>query len=159
MSPIARNIFELRHSYNNEVQSTASQIVQEIEVIQGVVLPGISKLYNSAPNKKPEYQTQFSLKKDSRKRKMDLTLPIIFAITPIDRSCYRVIDSSILQDFFSSVSNFLSCYEEKAVEKRLKKRMNIVVWSGCSKILLNGIYCFTMSVCDSVSQFNDDGVN
>ena len=59
MSPIARNIFELRHSYNNEVQSTASQIVQEIEVIQGVVLPGISKLYDSAPNKKPEYQTQF----------------------------------------------------------------------------------------------------
>ena len=33
----------------------------------------------------------------SRKKKMDLILPIIFAITPIDRSSYRVIDSSILK--------------------------------------------------------------
>ena len=49
---------------------------------------------DSAPDKKPKY---------SRKRKIGLTLSNIFAITPIDGSCYRVIDSSILQDFFSSV--------------------------------------------------------
>ena len=29
-----------------------------IELIQGVVLPGISKLNDSAPDKKPGYQTQ-----------------------------------------------------------------------------------------------------
>ena len=47
---------------------------------------------------------------------MVLILPIMFAITPTDGSCYRVIDSSILQDFFSSVLKFLSCYEEKTVQ-------------------------------------------
>ena len=57
---------------------------------------------------------------------MDLILTIIYAFTPIDRSCYRVIDSSVLKEFFSTVSKFLSCYEEKTVEKD-KKRMNIVV--------------------------------
>ena len=40
--------------------------------------------------------TNFS-KKDFKKRKMDLILPIIFAITPIDALCYRVIDSLILK--------------------------------------------------------------
>ena len=60
----------------------------------------------------------FLQKKDSRKRKVDLTLPIILAITPIDGSCYRVNDSSILKAFFSCVSKFLSCYEEKTDEKR-----------------------------------------
>ena len=38
---------------------------------------------------------------------MDLVLPIIFAMTPIDGSCYRVIDTSILLEFFSSDSK---CY-------------------------------------------------
>ena len=49
---------------------------------------------------------------------MVLILLIIFAITSIDGSCYKVTDSSILQDIFSAVLNFLSCYEEKTVEKR-----------------------------------------
>ena len=35
---------------NNEVPSTSSQIVEQIEVIQGVVLPGISKMNDSAPD-------------------------------------------------------------------------------------------------------------
>ena len=38
---------------NDEVPSTSSQIFKPIEVIQWVVLPGISKLNNSAPDKKP----------------------------------------------------------------------------------------------------------
>ena len=68
---------------------------------------------------------------------MVLILPIMFAITPTDGSCYRVIDSSILQGFFSSALKFLSCYEEKTVEnEQKKKRMNIVVWSCISKIML-----------------------
>lgn len=47
---------------------------------------------DSALNKKQGDYTQFSPKKDSMKMKMDLILPIIFAITPVDGSHYRVID-------------------------------------------------------------------
>ena len=52
---------------------------------------------------------------------MDLILSIIFAITPIDESCcicYRVTNSSIIQDLCSSLLKVLSYYEEEAVEKR-----------------------------------------
>ena len=91
---------------------------------------------------------------------MDLILSIIFAITPIDGSCYRVMDSSNIQEFFHLSQNVLPCNEEKTLElkKDIKKRMNInnilkiskfcvmrhekirkinklnvVVWSFCSK--------------------------
>ena len=53
--------------------------------------------HNSATDKKQGDQTQFSPKKDSRKRKIDFILPIIFAVTPLDGWCYRVIDSSVIQ--------------------------------------------------------------
>ena len=85
---------------NEEVPSTSSQVVEQIQVIQEVVLPGAFKLNGPAADKKPKDQTQVSQKGDPRKRKMDLILPIIFIITPIDGLCYRVIDSLILQDFF-----------------------------------------------------------
>ena len=56
---------------------------------------------------------------------MDLILPIIFAITPIDGYCYRVIDSSNIKFFFLFVSKFLSCNEEKTLElKKDFKKMN-----------------------------------
>ena len=55
---------------------------------------------------------------------MDLILPIIFAITPIDGQYYRVIDSSNIQDFFSSVSKCLSCNEEKTLELKKDKKNN-----------------------------------
>ena len=42
---------------NDEVPSTSSQIFQQIEVIRGIVLPGISKMNDSVKE-----QTQFSLK-------------------------------------------------------------------------------------------------
>ena len=47
----------------------SSQVVEQIEVIQGVVLPGISNMNNSAPDEKPKEQTQFSPKKTLVKRK------------------------------------------------------------------------------------------
>ena len=47
---------------NDEVLST-SEIVEQNEVVQGVVLPEISKMNDSAPDKKPKEQTQFSPKK------------------------------------------------------------------------------------------------
>ena len=47
---------------NDEVASTSSQILEQVEVNQEVVLPGISELNDSAPDKEPEDQTQFSPK-------------------------------------------------------------------------------------------------
>ena len=55
--------------------------------------------------------------------KMGLILDIIFAVTPVDGSCYRVIDSSILQDVLWSVSKFLSCDEEKRLDLRKDKKI------------------------------------
>ena len=48
---------------NDEGPSTFSQIVEQIKVIQGAVLPGICKMNDSAPDKKQKEQTQFSPKK------------------------------------------------------------------------------------------------
>ena len=62
------------------------------------------KLNHSALDKKQGAKTQFFPKKYSRKRKMDFILPIIFTVTATDGLCYRVINSSILQELFSSVS-------------------------------------------------------
>ena len=103
---------------------TYTQILEQIEVIQEVVLPGISKLNNSGPHKKPRDQTQFSQKKGSRKRKMDLMLRIIFDMIPTDGSYYRVINSSIQQDFFHLSQNFCHAIQKKQLEK-YKKRINI----------------------------------
>ena len=55
---------------------------------------------NQTGNK--ETKQNFLQKKQNKTGKMDLILPIMFAITPIDGSCYRVIDSSNIQEFFSS---------------------------------------------------------
>ena len=63
---------------NDEVPSTSSQIVEQIVIIQEVVLLEISKLNDSALDKKQADLTQLFPKKDSRKRKMDLILRIIF---------------------------------------------------------------------------------
>ena len=52
---------------------------------------------------------------------MDLILPIISAITRIDGSCYRVINSSNIQEF-SHVSKFLSCNEEKTLQVKKDKK-------------------------------------
>ena len=54
---------------NDDAPATYSQIVEQIEVIQGVVLPWISKLNDSAPDKKQGRQTQFSPKKNREKGK------------------------------------------------------------------------------------------
>ena len=57
---------------------------------------------------------------------MDLILHIIFAIPPVDWLCYRVSDSSILQTLFSSISKFLSYYEEKTLKRtNLNNILNI----------------------------------
>ena len=58
---------------------------------------------------------------------MELIFPIIFAITPIDVSCYRVIDSPNIQEFFSSVSNILSCNKEKTVELNIYIYIHIYI--------------------------------
>ena len=51
--------------------------------------------------------------------KIDLILPIIIPITPVrvidHGSCYSEIDSSVLQEFFSSVPKCSSCNAEKTL--------------------------------------------
>ena len=49
---------------------------------------------------------------------MNLILSIVFSITPIDEWCYRVINSSILQEVFSSVSIYSSWNKERVLEVR-----------------------------------------
>ena len=65
--------------------------------------------------------------------KMDLILSIIFAITPADGLCYRVINSSITQEVFSSVRECSSCNKEKTlkVEIRQQKKININILMIC----------------------------
>ena len=53
---------------------------------------------------------------------MDLILPIMFTITLIDGSWYRVIDSSILQDFFRLSQIF--CHTMKKTQLRKDKKKN-----------------------------------
>ena len=62
--------------FREGVPSTSSQIVEQIEVIQGVVLPGISRLNQLSKHN--------FLQKNFKKRKMDLILPVIFSVTPTD---------------------------------------------------------------------------
>ena len=52
---------------------------------------------DSALDKKQGDYTQFSPKNDCSKMKINLILPIIFAITPVHGLNYRIINSSILQ--------------------------------------------------------------
>ena len=98
---------------NDEVPLTSSQIIEQIEIIQEAVLSGLPKHNNSTLNKKQENQTQVYRQKYSQKRKMDLILPIIFAITLNDGSWYRVIDSPVLQELFSSVPKYSSWNSKK----------------------------------------------
>ena len=71
---------------------------------------------DSALDKEQGDYIQFSPKNDFRKIKMDLILPIIFVITQTDGSCYRVIDSSILQEVFSFVLKCSVCNANKHQE-------------------------------------------
>ena len=74
----------------DEVPSSSSQVVHQIEVIQEVVLPGVSKLNDSSLDREKETKHNFLQKKTLEKR----------IITPINRSHYRAIDPSILQEYF-----------------------------------------------------------
>ena len=62
---------------------------------------------------------------------MDLILPVIFTITPIDRSCYIVINTSILQDFFFSVTNVVMQYRKTLRVSKITKEMKIHILMIC----------------------------
>ena len=77
--------------------------------------PEVSKINNSVMKKKlTSLNSVFSQKRDFRKTKTDLSSSkmesLLFLllstnnITPIDESCYKIFDTSILQETFSSVS-------------------------------------------------------
>ena len=80
---------------------TFYQIVEQVELIQEIIFLGVSKLNDSALDKKQGQSIQFYPKRILEKRKMDLIFAITFDIIQIDGLCYRVIHSSILQDFVS----------------------------------------------------------
>ena len=54
---------------NEKVPSTSSQIIDQIEIIQRVVLSGISKLNDSVPQKPPKTKQHFLQKKILEKGK------------------------------------------------------------------------------------------
>ena len=93
---IARPKNRARRSKFVHLWWTFSQIIEQIDVIQEVLF---SELNDSTLDKKQGEQTECSSKRDSRK-KMDLILSIMFTVIPIDGSCYIVINSSILREFF-----------------------------------------------------------
>ena len=66
---------------NDEVPSTSSQIVEKIEVFQGVFLPGISKLNKSAADKKPRNQPQFSPKKKTPEKGKWISCCILYLLS------------------------------------------------------------------------------
>ena len=85
------------------VRSPSSKIVEQIGGNEEGDTPEVSKLNDSALDKKQGDQTRFSPKQDSKTLKMDLIYPLIFAITLFEGLLYRVINSSILQELFSSI--------------------------------------------------------
>ena len=66
-----------------------AKTVEQIEVIQAVISPEVSLLSHSLMHKK-------------------VFTCSLTNITPVDGSCYKIIDSSILKEIFSSVSRYLS---------------------------------------------------
>ena len=43
----------------------------------------------------------------------------------------------------------------KETDSKKPKKLSVVVWPCCFKRLFYGIYSFTISICDIISQFND----
>ena len=70
---------------NDEAPSTSSHIVEQIEIIQGVFLPGISQLNDSVPDKKRKGKTQFSPRKDSKKKKNGFDIAYLLSHQLMDR--------------------------------------------------------------------------
>ena len=71
--------------------STSSLIIEQIDVFQEVTLLGISKLNDSALDKKQGDLTQFFPKKDYRKRKMNLILAIVSHLTTVQTRKRKVL--------------------------------------------------------------------
>ena len=108
---------------NDEVPSTSSQIVEQIEVIQEVVLPGISKLNDWAPDKKKGDQTQFFRKKILEKGK-GIWHCLLYLLS--NQLMVRVIERFIHQtykNFFRLSQNFSHAMKKKHYSwKKMKKK-------------------------------------
>ena len=91
-------------------------------------------------------------------------LIFLLVITPIDWSCYRVINWSILQETFIHFKKFIIQCRKNIIKKEIditydiscvrrltrNKNLSIVVWSCCSKRFFCGIYSFTIILCPSL---------
>ena len=110
---------------NDEEPSTSFQIIEQIEVIQGVVLTGISKTNDSALGKKPKFSPKETLV--NGKWFWYCLLNLLS-----HQLMHRVIEqySSILQDFFSFVLKFFVTLWRKNSLEKIKKN------EYCSMIML-----------------------
>ena len=77
------------------------QTVEQLEVIQELVFPEVSKVNDLVINKKYEDQYSF-LQKKNLEKKVDssLLLFLLSNIPPIDGSNFKIIESSDLNKFF-----------------------------------------------------------
>ena len=89
---------------NEEVPSTSSQIVEQIEFIQEVVLPGISKLNRLSKH-------NFLQKRTLEKGKWISYYSLYFLSHQL--LCYRVNDSTILKEFFHLYRKFFDAMKKK----------------------------------------------
>ena len=121
---------------NDELPSTSSQIVEQIEVFQEVVLPGISKLNDWAPDKKQGDQTQFFQNKILEKGK-EIWHCLLYLLS--NQLMVRVIEWFIKHTriFFICLKIF-SRNEEKTLQlkKDEKKKNKIIYLSKCCVIRL-----------------------
>ena len=122
---------------DNEVVNSSQQTFEQIEVTLEAVLPEISKLNDLViKEKNNDIQSSFLQKKTVQKEQtdfsnseMDSSQFLLLSSnnsTPIDGSCYRTINSSILQEIFICL-------------KMLIMQMNV----EC-------IHCFTTYVCPTI---------
>ena len=112
---------ENRHDnvVNDEIPSTSSQSMEQIEVVKEVVLLKVSNQNDPAMNKK-QREPKTVLKKSRFKKKENgfafVSPDSLLAITLIGgSSVYKIIDPSILQEIFSPVLKCLSSNVDKTL--------------------------------------------
>ena len=110
----------LLYDKSSQLASSFQQTVEQIEVIREVVLQEVSKLTISVTQKRNnDIQYSFLQKNHSRKIKMDLSKNKLDSslsannITSIDRSFYKIIDSSILQEIRMGIIPSYVLYQNK----------------------------------------------
>ena len=110
---------------NDEVPSTSSQIIEQIEVVQEAVLLGISKVNDSALNWKEGDLTQFYPINDSGKRKIQ---------------CKRNIRFMIRYQKSKSISKSNRCRNQKSQKNQYYSMVTLFEKIALCHLLLNNFH-------------------